>query len=62
LLLGAKEKMIKNNTAEINSFIQNLANSRRQYELQEAHDKDLYRNAVNDFIVKQGSTKAYTDY
>lgn len=61
-LLNEKQKLTSSNASELNSFIQNLATSRRQHELQEAHNKDMYRSAVNDFIVKQGSTKAYTDY
>ena len=61
-LLNEKQKLTSSNANELNSFIQNLATSRRQHELQEAHNKDMYRSAVNDFIVKQGSTKAYTDY
>lgn len=61
-LLNEKQKLTSSNATELNSFIQNLATSRRQYDLQEAYNKDLYNQNVNTFLTSQQQAKAYNQY
>lgn len=60
--LNAKQKYNLNKTQEFNSLSQNLAASKRQYDLQEAYNKDLYNQNVNNFLTLQQQQKAYDQY
>lgn len=60
--LNAKQKYNLNKTQEFNSLSQNLAASKRQYDLQEAYNKDLYNQNVNNFLTLQQQQKAYNQY
>lgn len=60
--LAAKQKYNLNKTQEFNSLSQNLAASKRNYDLQEAYNKDLYNQNVNNFLTLQQQQKAYDQY
>lgn len=60
--LNAKQKYNLNKTQEFNSLSQNLAASKRQYDLQEAYNKDLYNQNVNNFLTLQQQQKAQDQY
>ena len=60
--INAKQKYNLNKTQEFNSLSQNLAASKRQYDLQEAYNKDLYNQNVNNFLTLQQQQKAYDQY
>lgn len=61
-LLNEKQKYNSTKANEINSFMQNMATSRRQYDLQEAYNRDLYNQNVNNFLTLQEQGRAYAQY